>query len=684
MKTKILLAAFVSLAFFTVALFTLKDYGISWDEPTHFKRGQAYLWYFITGQTNYSKLPAYDLTKAREDTSYHQRSIYQVDSFDFEYHLKSDGDHPPLNDILAALFNFLLYQKLGLMGDIESYHVFEILTSAVLVGAIFLFAVQTFGKTAGISAAIFLSTYPLFWAESHFNIKDPIETAFFTLTLFAFWTGVTKKKAKFILLSSVFAGVSLGTKFNILFIPFIILPWLFIRHFKFQGQVIKTFSEKKFLVSVISFPLIMFGIFFITWPFLWQDPIGNIALVLRYYKEIGTETGFQTNFLVGSWNTYALRWIVYTTQPLMLVFFVLGLMVTFFFKDSKREVLIFWFIWLIVPILRVSLPNTSIYGGVRQIMEYIPAMALIAGAGADWVIQKLKLKTRNYNIKFKDFQFKLELLPFAFCLLILIVLIIPIIRLHPNQNVYFNFLTGGLRGAVDNNIPAAGNSFGNAYWKGVRWINENVEKNAKVSLVQGTTLNMPSYKFRSDIQYSNYHWSGIDREGEYMIELDYNWEVKVYHYAWEYVEKLLEPVFVLRVEGVPILKIWKNDFAHTKSEFKKPESKFEGIIVLKKDDSSLYINLPEEKILSRVIVNFTKDNSCQPPNSGYIETSLDGISWVKELDPFTLDQLWWRNEPDPNSFRYMFAARPAKYIRISLEDRLSCLLNDPKVELVVL
>ncbi len=683
-KKNLILSIVASLIFFIIGFFNIYDYGISWDEPTHFKRGQAYLRYFLTGEKDFQKAPVYNLNEARTNQHYHSRSIYQVDAFNVDYYLEKDGGHPPLNGILAAAFNLIFYQKLGIMGDVESYHLFEIFISSILVGTIFLFAAETFGLIAGIATAIFLATYPLFWAESHFNIKDPIETTFFTLTLFWFYRGIIEKKAKFILLSSISAGIALGTKFNILFAPVIIFFWLLVRHFYFKGEVLETILKKKMTLALLIFPATAVFIFAATWPYLWQDPIGNTTQVFKYYKDIGTETDFQPNFFIGSWNTYALRWIIYTTQPIMLIFLGLGIISIFFYKGRKKEVLIFWLIWLILPIFRVSVPKATIYGGVRQIMEYIPAMALIAGVGVEYLIQNLKFKIQNSNLKFKIFNSKLEFLPFAFCLLILIISLIPIIRLHPNENVYFNLFAGGVKGAVDSKIPAAGNSFGNTYLQGVHWINENTEKNAKVALVQGTTLNMPSYKFRSDIQYSNYHWSGIKREGEYLIELTYNYEVRVYLYAWEYVEKMLDPVFVVKSDGAPILKIWKNDLAHTKADYKKSEVQFEGKLDLKVKDSSLHITLPEEVVLSRIAVIFKKDDYCQLPTSGFIETSQDGKSWSKELDPFELDQLGWKSKPDPNVFRYMFAARSAKYININLENNQSCLFNDPKVDLIIL
>ena len=103
--------------FFFSALFTLPHYGISWDETLHFYRGQAYLRYFLTGETTYDDLPKVDLQGANGDPNkiaIPRRSFYQSDLYNGEYMLKNDSGHPPLNDELAALSNFI-FLHLGLL-----------------------------------------------------------------------------------------------------------------------------------------------------------------------------------------------------------------------------------------------------------------------------------------------------------------------------------------------------------------------------------------------------------------------------------------------------------------------------------------------------------------------------------------------------------------------------------------
>src|SRR5258708_3762551 len=225
------IAIILGAVFFIAGLLTIKDYGINWDTINHLTRGQAYLHYFLTGNKSYSDLPKFvsyfqDPTKILPMTT-QIRSFYQNSEADFKWMMQYDGyGHPPLSDILSSFFNLLLFQKLRLINDIDAYHVYGVFLSACLISLGFYWVSKLYGKVSGIITALTLALYPLFWSESHFNTeKDVPETVYWSFFIFAFWKGVTEKKIKWILLSGVFFGLALGTKFNILFACLVILPW---------------------------------------------------------------------------------------------------------------------------------------------------------------------------------------------------------------------------------------------------------------------------------------------------------------------------------------------------------------------------------------------------------------------------------------------------------------------------
>ncbi|MDO8503261.1 MAG: glycosyltransferase family 39 protein [bacterium] len=641
--------------FFLVSILTLPHYGISWDEPSHFIRGQAYVDFFLTGDSSYSKL-----------STYPRRSYYQDYSESADYFFERDSGHPPLNGILAALFNKILYQKLGVMGDIESHHLFNILSATLLVFVVVAFATQAYGRFAGLIAGLSLALYPLFFSEAHFNIKDPPEAAFFAATIWTFWVSLKKTSWQWLLASVLFTALALGTKFNILFLPFILIPWFAIRY----GSDIKDTIAKwprKFLIVLVISPLVIGGLFFATWPYLWQDPIVNTVKILRYYVDIGTGGRGQPQFILpGGFNSFPLVWIVTTTPPVILFLSTLGILSALFRYKEKEKTAYLWLFWLVVPVLRVSIPNSSVYGGIRQIMEFVPALALLAGLGAFTILNWLKKAASFSKVSGQ---------------VVILLLFIPhlwvMTKLHPNENVYFNFFVGGIRGAQALNVPYWGNSFGNAYYQAIQWLNKNAEPESRLGLVQGTGLNIPKIYLRRGIAYSNSFWSGINREGEYLLELTHQGNEIAYLFAWDYVNTVLVPVYEVKVDGVAIAKLWKNDIEHSREEYKnETDLPLENV---KKTADGVEIKLQEIYSLARLNAEFNGKGDCQPFTSGEIAISSDGIDWRTEPERISDQQVVAYPSLEGGTIRYIFPGRKAGYIRIKIRSGQSCLFQNLKV-----
>ncbi len=637
-SNRLLIAGVISTLFFFFGVLTLSDYGISWDSPIHFRRGQAYLNFFLNGKKDYSNLSG-------------RRSFYQDDLYSFTSPIHMEAGHPPVNDIASSVFNFIFYQKLGLLGDIESYNLFIVFVSALSVGLVFLFTSEIIGIFGGIAASLLTSGYPLFFGESHFNIKDLPLLFFFTLFIYLFYKGIRTRRNIYLYICGIVFGLGMGVKFNMVFAIPVVVLWIFYEVYK-DRKFLAFLKSRKFILPILLLPFTSLAIIIASWPYLWGNVLNNFLEIVNFYKSVGSGNNFQQGFSFLGFNLYPIYWIITTTPPVIILFFFLGLISFRRLGKEEKSLYILALIWFGVTILRVVIPSTTIYGGVRQIMEYIPAMVIIAGIGMNQ-IKKLKFVKRLFP---KGFIFE-----FIFILIIGSMLFMTNIKLHPNENVYFNFLSGGIAGAVQRKIPAAGNTFGNVYRQGVGWVNENLPRESKLTLIQGTTSNLPLFELRQDLKYSNYNFSGVKRGGEYIMEMTYNYETKSYYYAWDYVENFLNPIYEVRTDGVSLLKIWKNDLEHTKDEYRHPE----------KDLGYTFSNingvwdLGQKERLSRVI--FKEENSRNyflPNIQGYVETSLDDLVWTREGDQLVFEQVGRKNEIKDGEVTHYFAAREARYIRI--------------------
>lgn len=664
------------LLFTVLGILTLPHYGINWDTINHLTRGQAYLNYFLTGKEDFSNLP--------QKISYWQnpktlfinsnipnkdipaRSFYENDGTTYTWFIAHDGGHPVVSDILSSAFNKILFSKLKLINDIDSYRVYGVLLAAFLVGLVFWWTNKAYGRIAGVVAAISLSLYPLFWSESHFNTqKDIPEAVFWSFMLFAVWKGITKKSAKWILLSGLMFGLALGTKFNILFSIFVIVPWLIF--------VVKKdfFRNRKLIIASFLAPIIGVAMFIASWPYLWQDIYSRVLDVVKYYNSIGLTSAIDSRFLGPlGFNTYPTKWIIYTTPIIILTLFILGFASALFrIKREKDKISLLFLLWFIVPVLRVSLPGTTIYGGVRQIMEYVPAMAILAGLGGHHlylVILRLLEKVKFGNVTSKTISI-------LFVLMCFIPLVVKLIQIHPNENAYFSPLIGGLAGAKARDIPSWGNTFGGAYRQGVVWLNDHAEPGSKLVLAYELMPNIPTLWVRPDIIFSNAQRSGFIRDGEYAITLTYDGTGERSYYD-RYLETMLEPVYEVKVDSVPILKIWKNDLAHTRKQYQRQ-------IVLREtrwsfSSGRIEVDLGKEVSLSYLDLSFGNNGLCSKLISGTVSLSKDGNNWSYLPGSLPIAQIsifGW--QPSENKFVYFFLGEKARYIKIEYTPVDSCLNN---------
>lgn len=686
---KFLVSILLGCIFFSIGLIVLPHYGPNWDEPLHFSRGQVILHYFLTGKKDYKDLKPYVKYVQKDDTIFFSpqnlskenvptRSDYQYDGETFEYFLKDYG-HPPVSDILSALFNVILFQKLRLINDVDSYHIYSLLLSAVLVSVIFWWTSKYWGFFVGIIASLSLSLYPLLLGESHNNIKDVPETVFYSLTLIFFYEGFIKKKILLIIASSIFLGLAFSTKFNALFIPFTIVPWFLLFTVSRKKEIGKYFRLSPFL---LFYPLFAISIFYFSWPYLWSSPLKNFLNVVYYYTSIGTNSNFDSRFITFfGLNTYAIKWIIYSTPLITLVLSLIGILYAFLngFRE-KDKTLFFLLLWFLIPIARVTRPDAGIYGGVRQIMEFVAPMAILSGLGAVTLREGILKIIGKFSFGNRQ-RLKLNILLLLFFLPIAIKLIL----IHPNEEVYFNPLVGGLRGAKEQDIPEWGQSLGNPNKQAIQWLNKNAENGAKLATNFGLASSIPTIFLRSDIKFTNVYRSVLERNGEYVIGLTHQSGFEE-TYFFQYLDKFLDPVYEVRVDEVPILRVWKNDLQNTKEKYKDIVLLSGGPKVSVREDS-LAIDVGEKVNLAKMIIKFKISNCLTSGKINYsvdssgsnvldegtIEVSSDNQNWtVLDGDLRAQSFLPTTTRQENGDFVYYFAAIEARYIRISYNPQNLC------------
>lgn len=657
----------IFLIYLTIGIATITHYGINWDEPAHFMRGQVFLRFLLTGKKDYAQLPEIDVKSYKQDYGYEfvdkntgiitRRSIYQPDWSILFYteDIEKHGSHPAFSDIASALTNQIFFINLGIAPDVFSYNYYVVFVAALLIAVTYYWMRKTFGSFAALVSILSLALFPVFWAESHNNVKDIPEAVFYSLATFFFYEAVVSRKKKYIWLFALVGGMAFATKFNFLFVIPTIALWFVARYFILYR--VKHFdsadflrNNRSFLLTFLAVPLVIVAIWVFTFPPAWFQPKLLLAS-FSYYKTVGTTT-------VGTFSLYPIYYLLFTTPPMVLIFALVGIFTPFFKKIEKKQkdaylLVLFWFL---IPIIRVMLPGTAIYGGIRQIIEYVPALAILAGIGASYIVTWL----HGRAIQPLQLLVVLSFIPLA----------LTLIRLHPNEGVYFNSFIGGLKGAKEHDIPDWGQTLGNPHRQGIKWINEHVEKGAKLALNFEYWSNLPHIWVRNDIMYNSTFKSGPARKGEYVMSVTNKSDFMEWYRA-KYYETFINPVYQVKVDGVPLLKVWRNDDAHVKDEFKNMEEEKISNVPITQRELSFTLKLPRVRKLLR------------------IEFHNEDPSLCKELNEYVGNvQLYQETLSHPNSVRasaydfndklaykkpfFMFVGEKAKVIVVNIAINHPC------------
>lgn len=658
MNWRIVPTVFLIGAFAFLSFKTLSDYGVNWDTYQHMVRGHIYLRYLTTGKTD----PVDVTTTIRP-------SYYQKSPLDWSWTNQMTIGHPPVSDILMAATNRFLWGRFGIFGDIESHFAFVIAMTVLAAVVIGIWSYLTFGPISSFFSVLAFITLPQLFAEQHFNNKDPLVTAYYTGSLFFLWCAVRYKKIWPILISAVFFGLSLGTKFNIIFSILILLPWAL------SIDVWKT--SKLRTVGIAAFfliPIIAYAIFFLSYPALWSAPVQKTIEVIQYYR--GVSHNSQTcPYYPGTmfwllkcsdWKT-PLLFIVTTPLP-TIILFLIGLVILWKNAFKNNSAVFLWILWIFLTIGRATVPLMSLYGtSLRQITEYIVPLSLIAGAAAVSLIQSFRSRSIKIAV-----------------LCVLAAMYIPIVtwmmRTHPNENVYFNSFIGGLSGAMKFNLEGANNTYGNAYKQGTQWLNTHAEKGATVALGTGIFSAIPTLYYRSDLNLIAANSKLYDLGGEYIIELAYPGMNVDGFFRMRYVRQFLNPVYTVSMDGVPLLFIWKNDTQHLLDITKMD---VEVAVQNKRlDPNGDVIQLSFDKNRSLKRLEFYYDNPvCRlaTQNMSVVISEDSGNHWfrMRETPGEFINEL-----PKGVQDVYFFSGEHASDIRLYSHPPSACLLKDVTAKVI--
>jgi 4-amino-4-deoxy-L-arabinose transferase-like glycosyltransferase len=371
----------IALLFLAIGLFTLNDYGVTWDEPWHYNTGEIYYNYLFKGEA---------------------LNLEGLDNAELRF-------YGPFNDIVGSISHHIFTEKLELLDIVDAHH---------LLFALFVFLYHAYNKKVALYGTLILALFPRFLGHAHVNLKDFPLTVFFTLALITFWFG-TKKNKIWLYLSAVFTGLAFASKANaILLFPILGLWTLYI----YRKERKKLLSKEHLLFLPIAIATTITA-----WPWLWTNPLHKLVEVITFFANHSWEGQvlyFNTLYDAGvnlPWHYASV--MLFLITPLILWFFFTCSLHRFKKKpdDATLLLLLTMFVLLVVE----SLPNIVIYDGIRHFLPIIPALCMLAGLGMYHASTFLTKPLGKHVLVWGSILF----------------LLFINISMHPYQMVYYNSLT---------------------------------------------------------------------------------------------------------------------------------------------------------------------------------------------------------------------------------------------------
>ncbi len=352
--------------------------------------------------------------------------------------------HGPVFEVLAVAVG----RVLGVADDGGLARISHVLTFLLFycgVVAFYLLCRRQYGGwAAGLSGCLMLVLSPRVFAGSFYNSVDISCLALFTVSAYTMMRFLDDFRVSHAIQHGLACALLTDVRnFGVLVPALTVL---------FAAVELARRRTRGGGVREVLYPLIAFAACYalftvLLWPYLWDDPLGNLLGSFTYAVK-PLFTPLSTTYLGDSiapndvpWH-YTPVWMLATIPPLYTLLFLAGLAFIlksvmerpwYFGPDRRNEV--FFVIWLILPLVAVVLTGTPLWGGWRHHFFIYPAFVAISTGG-------LVGLTRLFgSLRHPAAGRALNIVLLAAVLLTFMSVAGYILANHPHEELYFTILT---------------------------------------------------------------------------------------------------------------------------------------------------------------------------------------------------------------------------------------------------
>lgn len=350
---------------------------------------------------------------------------------------------------------------------------------AVTLGALSCVIVYLFSynlvpsKKMALLSGLALAFSPLFTAQTSLAVLDGSVAFFYVCAIWLFYRAARFGSVKDLVISSICAGLAFGsseTGFGILLILGGWVSVLLVRKDE-QGTLPGLNSKSKW--HLLIWLVLALAVFYVAWPWLWGDPIGQFLKNVRLFTTGHVRGGWKDFFLL-PFDYYVVLFFV-TTPVTLLILYGVGIIGSVSCSELRREILLL-LLWVTIPTIVLGLPFV-VRVGVRTITFIVPSLSILTGIGIfrlNSLIATMKTKEICYRACCRALR---KTLIFIFVVLALCLLVVENAKIHPYYLDYYNQLVGGTNGAKDTFLVGW---WGEGMDKAIEFIDTHAKANSTV------------------------------------------------------------------------------------------------------------------------------------------------------------------------------------------------------------
>jgi len=415
-------------------LFTFREYGITSDETHHVKYGKQIVDWYISG--------------------FADQGLFQT---------KNTWLYGGFFDVAAYLFSQIVP-----LDRYDANHLFNAFFGLLGVIAAYRIGTTLGGPFTGFLAALALLLTPRYYGHAFNNPKDIpfavcyLWSLYYIIQCYKTFPQLSRHTIIGTGLCIGFAlGIRIGGLLLIAYLGLAILTQLYLHRHQLALTLRSTIPKISLILLIAYLTMLIF------WPYALQNPISGPIHALQKFSQF---TESHTSFFDGRYvlnseipRNYAPTWFSITLPDFALIGLIFGL---FFLVKTKQYINIIPLFAGLFPIIYATVMRTPLYDGIRHLLFAMPLLIVFSAMGLSHLTQHFK-------------SYKIGAIITA---LLLTGTALEMIRLHPNQYVYFNTLIAG-------GVQNASEHYETDYWEntlkqGIRWAEQNVSsvQNTKMTI----------------------------------------------------------------------------------------------------------------------------------------------------------------------------------------------------------